>query len=214
MSSLSELPSSCRQVGILGGTFNPVHNGHVAIAEAAMQQFGLDATLWIPAGIPPHKPLAGGASNQDRLEMVKLAIADRPHFYWSDIELQRQGRSFAVETIEQLQDQYPHIRQWYWIIGADAIADLPNWHRAADITRLCTWIVAPRPDTPRTGLLEKVQAILPHLQAEWLDCEEMEVSSSDIRQALQQERQAIDVVPAAVASYMQAHQLYASPELR
>ncbi|MEL7083283.1 MAG: nicotinate-nucleotide adenylyltransferase [Cyanobacteria bacterium P01_A01_bin.3] len=208
MTDLSVLPDSCRRVGIFGGTFNPVHCGHVAVAQRSLQQCHLDAVLWIPAGLPPHKPLASGASNSDRLEMVKLAMANFIQFYWSDVELRRSGRSFAIDTIAQCKANYPWVREWSWIIGADAIADLPTWHRAAEVAGCCHWIVAPRPDTSSDNLLEALQKQLPALQATWLTDVEWAVSSSEIRQRLSQGQAIADLVPEAVSTYLLEKHLY------
>ena len=208
MADLSALPDSCHRIGIFGGTFNPVHCGHVAVARRALQQCNLDAVLWIPAGLPPHKPLASGASNLERLEMVKLAIADCPQFYWSDVELQRPGRSFAIDTIAQCKADYPWVQQWSWIIGADAIADLPTWHRASEVAGCCHWIVAPRPDTSGERLLEILKKQLPNLQATWLTGVEVAVSSSDIRQRLRQGKAIVEFVPAPVNTYLRGKHLY------
>lgn len=208
MPDLSVLPDSCRQVGLFGGTFNPVHCGHLAVAQRALEQFNLDAVIWIPAGLPPHKPLASGASNLERLEMVKLAIGDCPQFYWSELELRRPGRSFAIDTITQFQADYPHVQHWYWIIGADAIADLPTWHRALEVAGYCHWIVAPRPNTSDDLLLETVRQQLPGLEATWLTGVELAISSSTIRRLLHQGQPVTDLVPPSVTNYLQEKHLY------
>ena len=208
MPDLSALPDSCRQVGLFGGTFNPVHCGHLAVAQRALDQFALDAVIWIPAGLPPHKPLASGASNHERLEMVKLAIGDCPQFYWSDLELRRPGRSFAIDTITQFKADYPHVQHWHWIIGADAIADLPTWHRASDVAGCCHWIVAPRPDMSGDLLLDTVKQTLPNLQATWLTEVELAISSSTIRELLHRGKTVTDLVPLSVATYLKEMHLY------
>ncbi|MGK7911431.1 MAG: nicotinate-nucleotide adenylyltransferase [Synechococcus sp.] len=208
MVDLSALPESCHCVGIFGGTFNPIHCGHMAVAQCALQQCELDAVLWIPAGLPPHKPLASGASNRQRLEMVRLAIAEYPQFYWSDVELRRPGRSFAIDTIEQCQSDYPWVQQWSWIIGADAIADLPTWHRATEVAGCCEWIVAPRPDTATDRLLERLEKQLPDLKAKWISGVELAVSSSDIRQRLRNGQAIADLVPTTVNTYLKQRHLY------
>ncbi len=229
----AHLPTACKRVGILGGTFNPVHIGHVQIAHCARDRFNLDCVLWIPAGIPPHKPLAAGASNADRLEMVKRAIAAEPTFSWSDIELARQGKSYAIDTLVSLQQQYPTVSEWHWIIGLDAIRDLPTWHRATEIVRLCHWIVAPRPgDTqastgfindlsinnlsinesgqhqPASEILKAVTDRLPHLQTTLLDCEAIAVSSTQVRDLLERSQSITGLVPEGVETFIQERQLY------
>ncbi|WP_017327210.1 nicotinate-nucleotide adenylyltransferase [Synechococcus sp. PCC 7336] len=205
------IPATARRVGLLGGTFNPVHAGHVAIAHCARQQLDLDCIVWIPTGIPPHKPLAAGASDRDRLEMVKLAIANEPSFAWSDLELRRQGQSFAIDTVAQLQREQPDVREWYWIIGLDAIRELHSWHRVGELVQLCDWIVAPRPGLAEAEeVLAEVRSQLP-LRAVLLDCRPVEVSSTEIRQQLQQGKKIANAVPAEVAAYIQAHSLYRQP---
>ncbi|MDX2272764.1 MAG: nicotinate-nucleotide adenylyltransferase [Cyanobacteriota bacterium] len=196
-----------RRVAILGGTFNPVHLGHLVMAEQSLHQFDLDQVLWIPAGDPPHKPLAAGATSQDRWQMLQLAIADHPRFVCSDLEMQRQGPSYAVDTLRHLHRQYPDTL-WFWIIGVDALKDLPHWHQAPDLIKLCHWIVAPRVDNQTAQqVIETIQERLP-IQAELLQAPYIEISSTFLREQIHQQGSIRYLVPPAVADYIQQQNLY------
>ena len=128
----------------MGGTFDPVHWGHVLVAETAASQLGLDRVIWVPDRSPPHKGRPDLASFEQRRAMLALAIGDRPDFLLSPPEANPRGSSFAIETLLYLQKLYPGSR-WYWIIGSDALLTLPKWHRCGEIGGLCDWLVAPRP---------------------------------------------------------------------
>jgi len=133
------------KIAILGGTFDPVHWGHLLVAETAASQFKLDQVIWVPDRSPPHKWRPDLASFEQRREMLALAIADRPNFVLSPPEANPSGSSFAIDTLLYLQKLYPGDHQWYWIIGSDALQILPQWHRCREIGGLCDWLVAPRP---------------------------------------------------------------------
>ncbi len=179
------------------------------MADQALHQFELDEVLWIPAGQPPHKEVALGVSATDRLEMVKLAIAGHSRFRWSDLEIQRQGYSYTVETMEHLVETVPET-QWFWIIGADALQDLPSWYQVEQLIELCDWIVAPRVGnvTP-TELVANVQRQLP-IQAEILDAPYIEISSTFLRDRVKHKGSIRYLVPPAVEEYIQIHGLYSS----
>ncbi len=199
-----------RRIGILGGTFNPVHHGHLIMAEQALWQFNLDQVLWMPAGDPPHKPLAAGASKADRLAMVKLAIADHERFACSDLEIRRPGPSYTIETLRSLMQEQPDT-QWYWIIGVDALRDLPQWYQAEELARLCHWIVAPRIDAGDAAqVLRSVAAKLP-IRAAILDAPTLTLSSTYLRQQIQKGGSIRYLVPPAVERYIRQHRLYLDP---
>jgi nicotinate-nucleotide adenylyltransferase len=131
-----------RNVAVFGGSFNPVHWGHLLIAATAVDQFELDQVIWVPTYRSPHK----GESLErfgHRLEMVRRAIADHPAFTASDIDAHRQGVSYAIATLTDLQPLYPN-SNWFWIIGIDAFQTLPRWHKSEALAAQCTWLVAPR----------------------------------------------------------------------
>ncbi|PLY01929.1 MAG: nicotinate (nicotinamide) nucleotide adenylyltransferase [Desulfuromonas sp.] len=132
------------KTGILGGTFNPIHKAHLAIAEVSMRRCGLDRILFLPAAIPPHKEIAANVSFTHRMTMVALATADTPEFICSDLEAKRQGASFSVDTLAQLRDLYPG-DELYFIIGLDSFRDITTWKNYQRLFELSNIIVAGRP---------------------------------------------------------------------
>ncbi len=206
-------PSAHKQprIGILGGTFNPVHHGHLIMAEQALWQFDLDQVLWMPAGDPPHKRLAAGASKADRLAMVKLAIADHQRFACSELEIRRPGRSYTIETLRSLIQEQPNT-QWYWILGVDALRDLPQWYRAEELVRLCHWIVAPRVDAGDAAQVLRLVAEQLPIQAEILEAPTLNLSSTYLRRQIQKGGSIRYLVPPAVEHYIRQHRLYLQPE--
>lgn len=196
-----------KKVAVMGGTFNPVHLGHLIMADQALHQYHLDEVLWIPAGEPPHKPAVLSVSPQDRLEMVKLAIQDYPKFVWSDLEIKRQGRSYTVQTLDYLVQEYPET-QWYWIIGGDALQDLLTWHQVERVVKLCTWIVAPRSGSKAIpSIIEEINRILP-IQSVVLEAPFIEISSTFIREQIQNQGSIHYLVPPSVEDYIYARHLY------
>ncbi|MEG4232674.1 nicotinate (nicotinamide) nucleotide adenylyltransferase [Microcoleus sp. Pol11C3] len=155
------------KIAIFGGTFDPVHWGHVLVAETAASQFGLDRVIWVPDRSPPHKGRPDLASFEQRREMLALAIGDRPDFVISPPSANPSDSSFAIDTLLYLQKLYPGDHGWYWIIGSDALLTLPKWHRCGEIAGLCQWLVAPRPtqgdrETAESGEIGEL--------SEWGDC--------------------------------------------
>lgn len=148
--------TSNRRVCIFGGTFNPIHWGHLVMAQQAYEGFGLDEVLWVPAGQPPHKALSGGATTEQRVEMVRLAIDGCPYFRLSQVDATRDGPSYAYQTLQILRREYPQT-EWYWLLGEDAVQDLINWYRADDVIPCCHWLVAVRSgDAPLKAYLESL----------------------------------------------------------
>jgi len=132
------------KTAIFGGTFDPVHWGHLLAAQTAASQFNLDRVIWVPDRSPPHKCRRDLASFEQRRAMLALAIADRPDFLLAPPASNPSGSSFAIDTLLYLQKLYPGDR-WYWIIGSDAFRTLPKWYRCGEIGGLCDWLVGPRP---------------------------------------------------------------------
>jgi nicotinate-nucleotide adenylyltransferase len=134
-----------RKIGILGGTFDPVHWGHLLMAQMAASQVALDQVIWVPDRVPPHKSRSSLASFAHRRQMVATSIADCPNFVLSPLLSNPFGTSLAIDTLLYLQNFAPKA-QHYWIIGTDAFQTLPKWHRCREIGKLCDWLVAPRPN--------------------------------------------------------------------
>lgn len=147
----SSVPPALPRRGIFGGTFNPPHWGHLAIAQAALQQAHLQQVIWVPTYHPPHRSPKDLLEFEHRWQMVQRAIAPNPAFAATDLERRRGDRSFAIDTLHQLQQEYPP-SQWFWILGLDSFESLPHWYRSADLVPQCCWLIAPRQQssTPTT----------------------------------------------------------------
>ena len=210
-------------IGLMGGTFNPVHLGHLRIAEEARELCRLDRVLFIPAGDPPHKPLAGEVSFARRREMVRLAIAGNPAFELSDVEGQRGGKSYSIDTIGYFHTQRPADRLFF-IIGSDSFLEIGLWHRYAEIFRLCSLIVVERPgrtvadplealpvairgefsytDAPRR--LQHASGHLVHV----LKGRPLDISSTVIRSLVAAGSPITHLVPPAVEAYIKSQRIY------
>ena len=202
--------------GILGGTFDPIHLGHLAIAEAAREELGLERVLFVPAAVPPHRAEAPGASAADRAAMVGLAIAGAPAFALSRIELDRAGPSYTVDTLAALttggaiDGPPPGPRRELWfILSAEAFADLPTWHDAARILDLCRLVVLPRAGHPEPDLPD-LEDRLPGVTARTvvLDGPHIRISASEVRARAAAGLSVRYLVPDAVAAYIADHSLY------
>jgi len=147
------------KLGLLGGTFNPIHLAHLRIAEEARGAAGLDQVLFIPAADPPHKPLAGDVSFELRAAMVQRAIAANPAFRFSDIEAHRAGKSYTVDTLTALRTARPG-DELHFIIGSDSFLELGLWHRYADIFPLASLIVLERPEKAITEPLQQLPELV------------------------------------------------------
>jgi nicotinate-nucleotide adenylyltransferase len=210
-------------IGLMGGTFNPLHLAHLRIAEEARDTFDLDRIVFIPAADPPHKPLAGEVPFSHRCEIVRLAIADNPAFELSDIEGRRAGKSYSIDTIGSFHRQYPDDKL-YFIIGSDSFLEIGLWHRYAEIFRLCNLIVVERPGRPVEGPLsalpvairgEFVYTSKPRvLQHESGQCVlflkgcPLDISSTGIRQLLSAGRSISYLVPSTVEAYIKSKRIY------
>ena len=189
-------PKQMLKLGIFGGSFNPIHNGHLILAEAARDQLGLDRVLFIPAHLPPHKPSSELLPALTRLAMVKLAIRDHGGFITSDIELHRSGPSYTVDTVRLLRAQAPGA-DLFLIVGADMLG--VEWKGWAELKRLCTIVAAKRPGS-RVAKPEKSIA--------WLTMPQVDIASSDIRSRVRAGRSIRYLVPGAVERHIRAHHLY------
>ncbi|MGD8188978.1 nicotinate-nucleotide adenylyltransferase [Brevibacillus ginsengisoli] len=189
-----------KRVGILGGTFNPIHNGHLLIAEQAREQAELDEVWFMPAHIPPHKESAHLISSTHRLQMVDLAISDHPAFFSLDVELKREGRSYTIDTMEELTSTYPGYA-FFFIVGGDMLQILPKWHRFADLTKLVHFIGFARPGTDYDEQLLK-----PFVT--FVDVPNWDISSTDIREKANKSRSLRYLVPPVVECYLKEHKLY------
>lgn len=207
-----------RKVGILGGTFDPIHNGHLLIAEQAYHRFELDSVLIMPSGCPPHKEQDGISNHQHREAMIQCAIADNPHFQYSDFELRRMGTIYTAETLELLKQEHPEV-SYYFIMGADSLFSIESWREPEKIFQSCVVIVAGRPEEAKDTeeqcrriqmqiayLIEKYHAVIHFMQSPFLD-----ISSTDIRSLVEEKQSIRYLLPEAVEQYIHEVQLYKRP---
>jgi len=211
------------RIGLMGGTFNPIHLAHLRIAEEAREQCALDRVLFIPAADPPHKPLAGEVPFRQRCEMVRLAIAGNSGFELSDIEGQRPGKSYSIDTIGHVRAAHPGTRLFF-IIGSDSFLEIGQWHRFADIFRSCSLIVAERPHSPvadpQAALPPSIKAEFSHdaaarrldhqsgEQVHFLSGSLLDISSSEIRRLAAAGHSITYLVPPAVEAYIKEQRIY------
>lgn len=220
MSGQQWVPAADRRVGVLGGTFDPVHYGHLVIAEQVREALELDRVLFVPAARPPHK-LAGVLSPAtDRAAMVELAIAGNPCFSMCRIELQRRGRSYTSDTMRALADEAALAgigREFYFILSSEAFAALRTWHDPAGLLSVCRLAVVPRPGAPLLDDDWLEERLPPGAGLDRVACVQtvpLAQSSSDVRERAAAGRSIRYLVPPGVESYIREHGLYrASPAL-
>ncbi len=217
--SAAWIEPSYRRVGILGGTFDPIHCAHLAIAEQVREALALDHVLLVPAAAPPHKPGAVVASAADRAAMVELAIAGNPAFSMCRIELDRPGPSYSVDSLELLiaeAERQNVERELFFILSDEALAGLPGWHEAWRMPELCRFAIVPRlngapsdPDWLETNFPGRSDRFV------FVDTVPLANSSSDVRRRASAGNSIRYLVPPAVEAYVRDHRLYRSaPEDR
>ncbi|HQR42222.1 MAG TPA: nicotinate-nucleotide adenylyltransferase [Gemmatales bacterium] len=188
------------RVGIFGGSFDPIHLGHLILAEQCRDQAALDRVLFIPAPRPPHKLNKAVASFDHRLAMLKLAILDQPAFLVDTCEQDRPGLSFTVDTLRYLHQREP-ATDWFLILGGDSVRDLSTWRDPEGIARLCKLLIVDRPDTvgiepPNYFAYNRVQSPL------------IDISSTDIRERVKTGRSIRYLVPERVREYIDTSEVY------
>ncbi len=204
--------SEARRVGVYGGTFDPIHFGHLAIAEEARVALGLHLVHFIPAAHQPLKGAAAGARPEQRLAMVRLACADNPAFVPDDLELRRPPPSYTADTLELLQQRFgPAVELWF-VLGADAARDLQRWRRVADILAIARLVIVGRPGYRLDR--DALEAALPAMRGRYvlLDGPGLDLSSTMLRQRLASGRPVRYLLPEAVRRYITEQQLYRSDE--
>jgi nicotinate-nucleotide adenylyltransferase len=201
----------CMRLGVFGGSFDPVHNGHLLLADCCLQQARLDRVLFMPAAHQPLKPWAPVASDRDRAAMLRLAIEDRPEFEASAIELDRGGVSYTVDTLRTLQAREPDA-ELFFLMGADALADLPNWREPREIVALATPVVVhravrPAPDFDALAGIASPERLAAMRELS-VDMPATPISSSEIRRLIAENGAWQSLVPHTVAAYIIEHALY------
>ncbi len=193
------------KIGILGGTFNPIHIGHLILAEEVREKLKLDEVIFVPAYLPPHKDSSDIASAAIRLAMVKLAIKGNRYFVVSDIEIKRDGRSYTIDTLKEFKKMYPQ-DELYFIIGSDLLKYLDEWKDLDEIIQMVRFIVATRPGYP----LEKISSHPACRQAgiSTIPIRAVDISGFEIRKAIKENKSFRYLVPETVLKYINKKRLY------
>lgn len=200
------------KIGILGGSFDPIHIGHLIIAQEIMERLALHEVLFVPCSIPPHKRSAAIASANSRLKMVELAVEGDPRFRACDMEIRRGGISYSIDTIDELRESRGPGAEFFFIIGADSLLEIATWKDYKRLASSCTVVTAARSGYdlsgwpwPGTGLNpEEAERIRAHIMPTPL----IEVSSTDIRLRRSQGRSIMYMVPPAVERFIVLENLY------
>jgi nicotinate-nucleotide adenylyltransferase len=197
-----------RRLGILGGTFDPIHHGHLVAAEEARYQLGLDRVLFVPAGTPPHKPASPLSPIHHRLRLVELAIAARPYFALSRVDADRSGPCYTVDTLALLRAEWGPRPAFFFIVGADSLANLLDWYQPQRLLELCELAVVDRPgvEVDLPGLERALPGITAHVH--WVQMPGLKISSHDLRARVRAGRPIAYLLPAAVEAYIQEQGLY------
>ena len=187
------------RIGIIGGTFDPVHLGHLYLAKKVLRKLSLEKIIFIPAYISPHKKNIKATAAIHRYRMLKLAIIDRQGFVSSGIELRRKGRSYSVETLRQIRKRYGFSATIFFITGSDSLKDIDKWRSLKEILRLSKFVIAKRPSFA-----------IKHAPQEFivLDIGAKDISSSRIRDRVKKGLSIDTMVPEKVRDYIHAHRLY------
>ena len=190
------------RLGIYGGTFDPVHHGHLVLARDALEQFRLDAVLFVPCGQSPLKTRKPRASNARRLAMLRLALKGDSRFWLSRCELDRPGPSYAYDTALEIGEAFPHA-ELFWLIGADQRANLHKWHRPDDLRRLVTFVLLPRGEIVGETAGPGIVLSLPQPRR-------VDISATEIRHRVKSNLPIDHLVPSSIAAYIKRHRLYLS----
>lgn len=203
-----------RRIGIMGGTFDPIHNGHLVCAEQVREDFNLHAIIFIPTGQPVFKRGKKIASGRERLAMCRGAIADNPFFDVSSIEVDRGGDTYTIDTLRTLRAHYPSNVDLYFIAGADAIASVSKWKDADEMGKLARFIGVDRPGYELSE--ERRRAIkesAPNIDISFLTIEALAISSSELRNRLESGRSIRYLTPQVVVDHVMEHKLYSNEEV-
>lgn len=199
-----------KRIGIMGGTFNPIHQGHLALAKAAKKEYALNEIIFIPTGTPPHKAEGEITDKEHRFNMVKIALGKRRGYSISRTEMDRKGYSYAVDTFNELKQQYGDSAKLFYIMGMDSINEILDWKKPLELFKLCEFIVGTRPGTRLRTFRRLVK--FPPLEREVdkihiMELEE-DISSSNIRKLLKEGKSVKKLVPAEVIKYIERNGLY------
>lgn len=202
-----------KRVGIMGGTFDPIHYGHLLLAQSALDSFFLDEILFIPSGNPWLKDSAKVLSKSKRVSMTGIAIEDNPHFVLSTIEIDREGNSYSYETVEELRRQQPET-EFFFILGADSLLDIEKWKHPERLMAECTLLVAVRDNCDKDGLQVQIAHLEKKYQAsiQILPAKRIDISSTDIRDRIARGQCVRYMLPDRVIEFIVRNHIYERSE--
>lgn len=200
----------CKKIGIYGGTFDPIHMGHLIVAEMARQECGLEKVLFIPAASPPHKNNKYVSPSNYRFHMTRLAVESNPYFEVSDIEIKRQGISYTVDTLKDLRKIYPKEYEFWMVIGGDSLVEMDTWRDVKNIVKLCNFAVYMRPHASVDRCMAQAEKIREqgNSRVEFVQAPMIEISSTDIRSRLARGKSIRYMVPDVVRDYIMDQELF------
>ena len=198
-----------QRIGIMGGSFNPIHIGHLHLAESARIEFGLDLVIFVPTGDNPFKHKNDGIDREHRYRMVELAIASNPYFAATRIEIDRYGNSYTIDTVRDLKSKLPE-DDLFLITGADIVFELPKWREAEELMQSVAFISAYRPGYPKRKFDRQIKTLQKKYGARIykLLSSEMDVASTDIRKRLSNNQSIRYLIPENVEAYIRENHLY------
>lgn len=198
-----------KKVGIMGGTFDPIHYGHLMLAQNALDTFSLDEILFVPSGTPWLKESTKVLSRNKRVSMTGMAIEDNPDFALSTIEIDREGNSYSYETVEELKKEQPETA-FYFIMGADSLLEIERWKHPDRLMADCILLVAVRDDCDKEGLKKEIAYLTDKYQADIriLPANRIDISSTKIRQMIQEGKSVRYMLPDQVIRFIQKNHLY------
>ena len=191
------------KIGVMGGTFNPIHLAHLISAEQIRQGLALDQVLFVPSARPPHKSPDGIVDPEHRYQMAKLAVADNPYFFVSRIEINRKGPSYAIQTIQDLKKHYGPRCELSWIIGSDSLIEFKIWKDYDRLLDMCQFVAINRPEYPLSEVPPDIMKRVKIFKIPF-----MQIAATDIRKHIRSGQSIRYLVPLAVVDYIQHHKLY------
>lgn len=197
------------KIGIMGGTFDPIHTGHLIIGEYARTTLNLDRVIFIPVGLPPHKDNSKVSTSKSRLQMTKLAIKSNSYFYLSSIEVDRKETTYTIDTIKELKNIYKE-DELYFVIGGDSLFEIEKWKDFNELINLCKFVVLQRPGRTKEKMDEKILELREayKLELEKIYSPLIDISSTEIRQRVNNNLSIKYLVPESVEDYITNNRLY------
>lgn len=204
----------CKRIGISGGTFDPIHFGHLSVARDVRERFELDKIIFIPVGSPPHKLEHRVTEARHRYNMVVEAVSTNPYFEASSIEVDRHGYTYSIDTLHCLKSIYGEDCRLFFIIGADVVSELVTWKKFEEVFKLCEFIAVNRSGTKETDFYNEIEYLNKRYSANIfsINLPLVEISSTDIRERVKNKRSIKYLVPENVEKYIYENRLYVSNE--